>query len=135
MSAPPKLRTVRADQTKGGGEMPDWAMAAFSAINQTVRELCSSLSKGLTRADNLAGGSKAALFITTPASGSPIIRVRCGAGSPPGHFVVSKLERDDAATITDVWSITWRNLSGTEVEVTFQGLAASTKYKFSCLYE
>jgi len=135
MSAPPKYRIVRADQMGDGGEMPGWALSAFGAINQTLREVCNSLGKGLTRGDNMLAGSKAGLVYTTPASGANTTKVQCDMASPPKHFWVSRLERDDGTAISSAWSITWRNLAGTQVEVTFQGLTASTKYVFSCLYE
>lgn len=135
MATPPQMRVVRADTLAGAEDMPSWALAAFTAINQTLAEICNALAGRLTRGDNFLGGEKVGLLFTSPGSGVATQKVKHGMDSTPKHFTVTKLELTSGSALTAAYSVTWAPVSDGLLEVSFQGLPASSEYRFNCTYE
>jgi hypothetical protein len=135
MATPPKPLSFRLDTL--GADVPAWAQDVLEQINTFAAQVSESLTKGITRAENLRGTEKVGLTFTTKATAADTFPIPVAHGLPqnPEHVEDTKLERVDGAAITSAYSMTWRNGSEGQVLVTFQGLSNSTKYRVNMTFE
>lgn len=134
MAAPPKPLNFRLDSL---GNVPEWAQSVFESLNTFASQVNQALGHGISRSDNLAASEKLDLTFTTEAIAANTfpIKVSHGLSNAPKHLVCTKLGRVDGAVITNAYSMTWSATSGGQVQVSFQGLDNSTKYRVNLTFE
>lgn len=107
----------------------------FQIINEAFGQLSGMLTRQLSRADNFTGNSREDITFASPGSGVATVTFKYTMATAPKHVNVSRLVRKDGAAITAAWSSTWTLLENSQIELTFQGLPASTSYSCNAIYE
>ncbi len=133
MSAPPRLKSVAREATP---DAPGWWDRILTLLNPFLTDVQGCLDKGLTRRENMRGDfteieftTSATLADTWPISAKHTMKTR------PMACWHGDVKRVDGATIDNPFSMTFRLGASNLLELTFQGLAASTKYRAVILYE
>lgn len=120
MNLPSPLQFKAAD-------FPDLPPRFLEVLNRGLRPLFDALRRvpEFGEAENLS-------FVSA-ASGNSAAEVKITTAARPKHVQVTMLRRDDAAALTAAWSFTWE-LSKETIKLSFQGLPASVKCRFSLEY-
>jgi hypothetical protein len=115
---------------------PSWMSDLFSSLNDALTALADGFNRRLTRGENLAmGGKVGGTFKTAnPATSTAAVRIKHDLATQPKHVVVTQL-LEAGGLPTAVWSAGWRLNANGEIELSFQGLAASTLYTYSVTWE
>lgn len=135
MAAPPRFKALRPEDLQDN--VPKWGEQLLLAWNETIGGIANALTRRLTRGDNFLAGERIGGTFRTKATAADTwpIEVKNELPFPPRHVCVSKLERVDGSDITTAWSMTWRMGASNLIQLSFQGLPASTEFRFSILYE
>jgi len=118
LPSPPSLRVE---------DFPDVPPALLSVLNQAFLAIYDAVSV----VPEL--GEAVDLTFMSAASGNSSAEVKITTSSRPQHVKVTMLRRDDGTDLTSPWSFTWSLGTGT-VKLSFQGLPASVKHRFSLEY-
>ncbi len=134
MSAPPRLRSLTRESTP---DAPGWWDRVLTVLSPFVGDVSSALAKGLTRRENMRGDFNDAVRFTTKATLAATwpVSVKHSMGDRPTSCWLGDLVRADGAAIDDAFSMTWKLSQSNLLELTFQGLAVSTEYRATILYE
>ena len=135
MAASPKPLALRAEDL---GDVPEWGRAMMERLNEFSAQVSECMSKGVTRGENLSATDKIDLVFTTQSTPANTFPIRISHGLANGvakHVDCTKLERVDGTAISSAWSMTWGNTSEGMVNVTFQGLTGSVKYRANFTFE
>jgi hypothetical protein len=136
MATPPKPLQIRAEEL--GDDVPAWALALVEQLNVFAAQVNESLTKGITRGDNLAGTSKEITF-TYAGDGAAGIPVAHGLTSNPknvgcniSYFDGTEPVGANAPNANSMW---FRNSSDGRVLLYFQGLATGVKYRAALTFD
>lgn len=134
MATPPRLRGFTRDSIP---DLPAWMDRVILLLTNVFADISGALDKNLTRRENMRGDWSDVEFTTrtTVADTYPILVKNRMAPNRPSLVWGADLERDDGAIISDPWSVTWALGQSGDIELTFQGLRASTKYRARIAYE
>jgi len=108
-------------------DFPELPARFLELLNRAVR----TLTEVVQRVPEL--GDAVDLTFMSAAAGNSTAEVKLTGSIRPKHVQVTMLRRDDGAALTSAWSFTW-SLSGSTVKLSFQGLPASVKCRFSVEY-
>lgn len=108
-------------------EMPDWGKRLLGILSKAFSDLFDAVST----VPELGEGVD--LTFTSAASGSSSAEVGFSTSARPRHVQVTMLRRDDDVELTAAWSFTWV-LAASTIKLSFQGLPASVKCRFSVEY-
>ncbi len=135
MARPPRFRAIRPEDLPG--EVPEWAQTFLLTLNDALGTIANALTGGLTREDNFRAGERVGLTFRTEATVANTWPVEVKHGMPvsPRHVVCSRMDRVDGAAHSAAWSMSWKLGTNGLIQLTFQGLSASTEYRFNLLYE
>ncbi len=132
MAAPPRFRRFNLEDYPGA---PSWLAPLFLVLNETIGGLVGALANGLTRSENLASVEKTGIKFHSPASGSALVTIGNQLGSNPKHCWITSLVLQNGAAPAAAFSLSWSMSSRNELNLTLLGLAASTDYLLSVVYE
>lgn len=108
-------------------EYPDVPGKFLQVVNGALRDLYNVVAAIPER------GATLGKVFTTPASGNAEVEVALTLDRRPQHVVVTDVEREDGSALTSAWSWQW-SLKESSIVVSFIGLPASTKCRFSAEY-
>lgn len=135
MAAPPRFKTFRAEDYRGA---PTWFLAFLGVINDAFTSLANALTRGLTRTENLRAAEKVGFEFTTQAvvANTFPVPLKNDLGGLVKHLSASKLEAvTPRGAIVDPYSVTFLQDDKGLLQLTFQGLSGSTKYRCNIAYE
>jgi hypothetical protein len=132
MAPPPRIRSIARESIPGA---PAWVDPLLQLIGEALGQVSIALSRRLTRTENFYAGEKLGVFFKTPASGVPMALVKWDTVDKPKHVDVTSLARLDGVAITAAWSCTHVLNQRGQIELSFQGLAASTDYRCNVRWE
>ncbi len=134
MATPPQMRGFRQDDDSAGDVTPGVANA-LAGISATLSGLIDICRKRLNRADNFEGGARTGLKFTSPSSGNATVKFKYEQATRPAHVWCTDIERDDSSDLTSAYSMTWAFSGEGQIELSFQGLPASTDFTCSVCHE
>jgi hypothetical protein len=121
----PKLKRLNREDFK---EADPWFERFVVLFNEFATVVTSALTKNLTVRDNLLSFERSSVF-TFLTSSTPV-RLKNELSVPPTYVRIDQLNLyNSSSTISSAWSYTWKYRSQGEIEVSFQGLTASTQYE------
>jgi hypothetical protein len=136
MATPPKPLSFRLDEM--GSDLPAWAANLVEQLNTFAAQVNESLTKGITRGDNLQGTEKSVTF-TYAGDGAPGIPVKHDLPQAPKHVHgdVSYFDGTEpaGANAPDPNSMWWRPASDGRVLLYFQGLSTGSKYRVNLTFD
>lgn len=108
-------------------DFPELPARFLELLNRAIR----TISEVVQRVPEL--GEATDLFFMSATSGNSTAEVKIQTAARPKHVRVTDLKRDDGAELTSAWSYTWK-LQRDVIRLSFQGLPASVKCRFSVEY-
>lgn len=134
MAQPPRFKSFSRENFP---DAPEWFAQFLLPLNEVTSGLVNAISKRLTRKENFLAAEKVGLVFTTRETAADTfpLRLKSELPSRPTHLWVTRLDVVEGEPISTPFSLTWRMAASGEIEVTFQGLAASTKYRATLAYE
>lgn len=129
---PPRIKSFSRESVPGA---PAFMEQVFLLLNEALSQISGALSRRLTRNENMYASEKMGCEFTTPATGVPTLTIKWDVVSKPKHVDVTGLRRSDSAAITSAWSCTYDLTSTGNIQLSFQGLAASTTYRCNVRWE
>ncbi len=133
MAPPPRIRTLSVEDYPG---IPKEMEPLFGVLNDALTSIADALTKRLTLSENLQAGEAMDKEFKTAdpvASTSPVL-VKWVLPTTPRHLSITRMRTSDDVALTAAWSYSWDLQDPNLFAIRFQGLTASTSYKFNCLY-
>jgi hypothetical protein len=124
----PKLKGFVLEDFK---EAPGWFSKLLTPLNEYLTTVTNALSGKLTRKDNLLSYVEPFDFTTaaTAANTFPLrFKNKLPGNIRPGVVFMGRFARENNASLTGAYSMTWTLNSIGEIEITCQGLENSTRY-------
>src|SRR5688572_24129300 len=133
MAAPPRPKSLGRDTIP---EAPVWWDKVVSALNPFLTDVAAALDRGLSKENLLRGENTNVRFTTkaTVADTWPVL-VKPSLPMRPTHLQVTDMVKLDGSAPANAWSFTWKLSQSGMIELTGQGLEASTAYRISIVYE
>lgn len=133
MASPPRLRGLTREAFP---DAPEWWSRVLGILSPFFLDTTNALTKGLTRKENMVGDASEVTFTTkaTVADTWPVPMKHRMTGRP-GHWWCAGIEKTSGAALANAWSLTAKLNQSNQLELTFQGLEASTEYRARIMYE
>lgn len=132
MATPPRFKRFSLEDYPGA---PAWLGPLFLVLNETIDGLVEALNNALTRSENFASVEKLGIELRSAASGATVLTLGNQLATNPRHCWITSLRRKDGAAIAAAYALSWQMSSRNELKLTIVGLAASTDYLLSVVYE
>lgn len=133
MAQPPRIRGLSRENTP---DAPAWWDRVLAVLLPFFSDTTNALTKGLTRRENMVGGTGEVTFTTkgTVADTWPVA-MKHDMASRPSDWWISRIEKTSGAALANAVSLTAKLNQKNQLELTFQGLEASTEYRARIMYE
>lgn len=134
MASPPRFRRIARESIPGA---PAWVEPLLLILNGALGTIALALSGSLTRRENIRSADKVQFRLTTLAvvANTWPKAVKNELPVKVTHCACTYLAKASGAAITAAWSMTWKPNQRNEIELSFQGLEASTEYVATIAYE